>query len=372
MRVLIVGQAYIVELNRFKLYELVKMKQVELFLVIPEIWFDPLFKIPYKARVNNIPFSVFPLKTFFSGIEGRCIYSGLVDVIKKVEPDIIQVEQGANALAYFQAIVLKKLFCPRAKMLFFTWMNVPYKNGPFFSRVEKFNLKNSDGAICGNEGAKQILREKGFMKPVTVIPQFGVDAEIFSKKNVDELKQKLGLKTFTIGYAGRLKKEKGILTLIEALGGLKDKNWQLLVLGRGPLKGEMEKKSELFGIKNRIIFIDSVPHGDVPNYMNCMDLLVLPSLREQYEQFGHVLIEAMACEVPVIGSTSGEIPNVIGDAGLVFEQGNVNDLKEKILLLMENEGLRKELAQKGRQRVLEKYTNKKIAGELYKFYQQIL
>jgi len=88
--------------------------------------------------------------------------------------------------------------------------------------------------------------------------------------------------------------------------------------------------------------------------------------------FGYVLIEAMACGVPVIGSTSGEIPNVIGDDGIIFQEGDVMDLEGKIILLMRNEHLRKELAGKGHQRILEKYTHKRIAEETYNFYEEVL
>ncbi len=104
-----------------------------------------------------------------------------------------------------------------------------------------------------------------------------------------------------------------------------------------------------------------------------MDVLVLPSLTPPYykEQFGHILMEAMSCEVPVIGSTSGEIPNVIGDAGLVFEGGNAEQLADMLSLLIENEKYRNELAKKGRECVIKNYTWDKIAKETYKVYQEL-
>jgi glycosyltransferase involved in cell wall biosynthesis len=105
-----------------------------------------------------------------------------------------------------------------------------------------------------------------------------------------------------------------------------------------------------------------------------MDCLVLPSrtTRKWKEQFGRVLIEAMACEVPVIGSDSGEIPNVIGDSGLVFKEGDVGDLSSKLEVLINNKDVRVELARKGRQRVLNNFTQEKAAEETYKIYQKML
>ena len=129
-----------------------------------------------------------------------------------------------------------------------------------------------------------------------------------------------------------------------------------------------------YGILDRIVFIDIIPPEEVPLYLNCMDVMALPSIttKQWKEQFGHVLIEAMSCEVPVIGSSSAEIPNVIGDAGLIFREGDSDDLCEKITMIMNNGKFKAELAMRGRERVLQKYTNEKIAEETYKVYEELL
>ncbi len=80
----------------------------------------------------------------------------------------------------------------------------------------------------------------------------------------------------------------------------------------------------------------------------------------------------MACEVPVIGSSSGEIPNVIGDAGLVFPEGDVTALRDALFELMNDPDLRVRLGQSGRARVLEHYTQQRIAAQTYGVYQQLL
>jgi glycosyltransferase involved in cell wall biosynthesis len=84
------------------------------------------------------------------------------------------------------------------------------------------------------------------------------------------------------------------------------------------------------------------------------------------------LIEAMACEVPVIGSDSGEIPNVIGGSGLIFREGDVDDLSSKIKLLINNIDMRVKLSRKSRQRVLNNFTQEKVAKETYKIYQKMM
>jgi glycosyltransferase involved in cell wall biosynthesis len=89
------------------------------------------------------------------------------------------------------------------------------------------------------------------------------------------------------------------------------------------------------------------------------------------EQFGHVLIEAMACQVPVIGSDSGEIPNVIAEAGLVFPEGDASALSDRLSQLMNNHTFAEELGQRGYERAIAHYTNHALAKDLLTFYREL-
>jgi glycosyltransferase involved in cell wall biosynthesis len=89
------------------------------------------------------------------------------------------------------------------------------------------------------------------------------------------------------------------------------------------------------------------------------------------EQFGHVLIEAMACRVAVIGSDSGEIPNVIGAAGLVFPEGNIEALANRLQQLISAPDTREQLATAGYQRAMQHYTNQALAKDLLNFYHSL-
>ena len=122
-------------------------------------------------------------------------------------------------------------------------------------------------------------------------------------------------------------------------------------------------------LANNIIFLGYVSQGELITFYNLADLLLYPSL---HEGFGFPVLEAMACEVPVIGSGSGEIPNVIGDAGLVFKEGDAEDLRNKLHSLIVNQGYKKELAKKGRRRVLKKYVWERIARETFRVYQDLM
>jgi len=203
----------------------------------------------------------------------------------------------------------------------------------------------------------------------------GVDIQLFKKLDVSELKSQLKLdQKFVIGYVGRLLQMKGLDILLRAASQLKGLDYQLLMLGRGDYKTNLVSLSESLGISHKLLWVDAVPPEDVPRYINCMDVLVLPSLTTPgwVEFFGRVLVEAMACQVPVIGSDSGEIPNVIGDAGLIFHEGDANDLKDKLLLLANDRNLQSELSAQGLKRAICKYSWGQIAEDTYGVYKSII
>ena len=140
------------------------------------------------------------------------------------------------------------------------------------------------------------------------------------------------------------------------------------------MKSELEELAARLGVTNRVTFKDAILPQNVPLEIEQMDVFVLPSLTRSnwMEQFGRVLIEAMACETPVIGSSSGEIPRVIGEAGLIFPEGNVQALSNCIRQLLDDPELCSLLAIKGRQRVLEQYTQERIAQQIYEAYQVMM
>jgi hypothetical protein len=146
------------------------------------------------------------------------------------------------------------------------------------------------------------------------------------------------------------------------------------IIGSGYYRVELEVQAARLGIRDRIFFRNSVPSRDVPQVLSKIDMLVVPSLTRSNwkEQFGRVIVEAMACEVPVIGSDSGEIPNVIGDAGVIVPEDDPETLALRIWELMEDRVRRLELGARGRQRVLRFFTQQQVALRYYNLYQAML
>jgi glycosyltransferase involved in cell wall biosynthesis len=128
------------------------------------------------------------------------------------------------------------------------------------------------------------------------------------------------------------------------------------------------------GVRDRVTFRGSLPGEEIPAMLAELDVVVVPSrtMPNWKEQFGRVIVEAMACEVPVIGSDSGEIPNVIGEAGIIFPEGDAEALAVQLDNLL-NDPLRAErLGQAGRERVLARYTHERIARATYDLYADVL
>ena len=388
MKILVVSHTYIVDLNREKFRTLAQLKpNIEVTIVVPKKWKPGGVQnkiIETKPLIDD-NFKVIPISNFSQNNQGLLTFGiDLVKLLREFQPQIIQVEQGIKSFAYAQLITLNKWLNLGAKNVFFTWWNLPYQSKFPVSYLEQYNINNTDGLVAGNQDAADIIREHGYRKAVSVMPQLGVDEVLFSPKPQPNLAKKLNIKNddFVIGFVGRFVPEKGVLTLLKALKELSQKHWKLLLLGRGELKETIINKAQDLRIADKLIMVESVEHKQVPQYINLMNVLVLPSeTTYQFktltalgwkEQFGHVLIEAMACKVPVIGSNSGEIPNVIEEAGLIFPEGDALALKNCLTQLMLDRNLADELAKKGYQRVVSYYTNKALAQKSLSFYEGLV
>ncbi len=161
---------------------------------------------------------------------------------------------------------------------------------------------------------------------------------------------------FTVGYAGRLVPSKGLSDLLAAMRRLQAPV-ELLLIGDGELRGELEGQ-EIPGSKVRVL--DDLSHQQMAGGYAQLDVLALPSLTTPTwkEQFGRVIVEALWCGVPVVGSDSGEIPWLIEltGGGLTFPEGDAVALAERLQRLREDPALRARLAAAGRAKVEQMFT----------------
>ncbi len=364
-RVVLVSHTYTAPINRAKLDALARY--VSLTVIVPNRWRDTLFTVDALTRNMDAPVPLHVLPIHFNGRILRYIYPfrAISQILRDARPDLVYVEEEPESFALTQLALFKR----DSQLIFFSWENISRRaRFPF----ERWNLSRCDGAICGNNDAVRVLRAKEFIKSMVVTPQLGVDPEIFHPVPPGTARASLGLDGFVVGYVGRLVEEKGLWTLLQAVECLPDV--RLVIIGSGSLRNAIELWIGLRHLNERVQIITAVPHQDIPRYMNAMNVLVLASqtTARWKEQFGHVLIEAMACGVPVIGSDSGAIPEVIADAGVIFPESNVNALRNAIVALQTDPARRLQLADAGRARVLTHYTHERIAAQNAQLFQQVL
>lgn len=369
MRVLMISKALVAGTSQRKLEELAKCPGVELTLATPPYWKHDDGSTLTLERLYTTGYRMIETPMALNGNYHLHYYPQLGKILREVRPEVVHIDEEPFNFATFQAMFLSTQ--QKARALFFTWQNLYRRYPPPFRQFELYNYSHAAMALAGNRDAAEVLKRKGYRGPIRIIPQFGFDTDIYQRRAPRPARQPGD--PFTLGYIGRLIEAKGLPLIIEALTLLPE-YCRAVFVGNGPIKSTLESLAARVGVADRVTFKPGVPTYQVPQELEQFDVHVLPSLTRPNwkEQFGRTLAEAMACETPVIGSNSGEIPYVIGDAGLVFQEGDAHDLSVCVRKLLDDPALYADLAQRGRHRVLENYTQEQIARQTYAVYQEIL
>lgn len=236
------------------------------------------------------------------------------------------------------------------------------------------SIEKADGIICPSQFTKSEILKLFNCKEekIRVIPH-GID-EIFKKEpekfQVENVKVKYSLPSNFILFVGNIEPRKNLETLIDAFIILRKKipEIKLVFVGEKILGFEkIRNKIEKSGLEESIIFTGYVENYELSVIYRLSSVFVLPSLEEG---FGLPILEAMASSVPVVASKSSSISEVAGDCALYFSPASSSELAEKIEAILENERLRMELKEKGRERV-EAFSWNKCAEMTLEFYREI-
>lgn len=364
MRVVMVSKALVVGAYQRKAEEIARLG-VDLTVLTPPTWRDRRGEQAlHPAHTAGYTLRSIPIR--FNGNFHLHYFPTLPRELKKIAPDVLHMDEEPYNLATWFA--LRAARQQGIASTFFTWQNIHRRYPLPFSVFECANYRMSPIAIAGNQEAAAVLRQKGFRGAIAVIPQFGVDPAIFAPPSMLESAGDC----LRIGYAGGLLPEKGIDDLLHACGALCG-NWRLTIGGEGNARGALQNLAATLAIADRVHFAGRLDSTVMPAFYRDLDALVLPSrtMPNWKEQFGRVLVEAMACGVAVVGSDSGEIPNVIGGAGAIFPEGDRDALGAALQRLIDAPAERRRLGEAGRRRVLEHFTMQKIAARTVDVYQAL-
>lgn len=294
----------------------------------------------------------------------------VISALRRHRPHLIDLNHEPYSVACAEILTLCRWYAPQAPIVIETCQNIFHNYPAPFKWFEQRAFRRVAAAKICSETVREVLVAKGFQKAVAIIP-FGVNTEAFSRPRMAERDPNQPL---TIGFVGRMLPGKGLNVLSEALGLLAPEKWKLLVVGDGPERASFESSLAARGLLARARFTGAVSYEQVPEFFKQIDLLVMPTETTDRirEQFGRVLVEAMAGCIPVIGSTCGAIPEVIADAGLIFPEGDAQALAEAIRRTLFDAELRERCAMLGKARVDENYTWDVVARKTFSFFQQVL
>lgn len=371
MRVLFIARYRDPTMHR-KVEHMVQQRDLLIRHIFPRVWQDDLLRVDQKLP-DMLRLQRQSIEMIGSPVDPhRSFYSSLTLGIPSFRPHIIHAEEEPDSLAALQIVLYRRIFAPRAKLFLHTWQNLDRPLSWAVASVLRVTLAAADAIFCANQEAIALLRRRQYNRPKPFVPAIGVDTGIFHPRMPRSADG-----PFVIGFVGRLVAEKGIDSLIDAMTVLRrgslPRPLRLRLIGGGPLEASLRAQVQNAGLAENTEFLPPVPLAQIAQQMAELDVLVLPSRTTTVwkEQLGRVLVEAMAIGVPVVGSDSGSIPEVISDAGLIFPEGDAPALAEQLRQLLHNPALAEELSRRGIERAQTEYSQQVLAGRTVEFYMEM-
>ena len=378
MKVTVVTHAYLAEENRKKLALLAR--EVELEVVSPDRARTPLFR--YRIETPVIEQDGYTMRFFrplpaAAGIPARYVLWSRDLGLRRFQPDVVHVEGEPWTLLAQQALWCARCHAPQAAVVCTVRQNTYTTYGPLTGLKDWLGrraIPRIDRFLAGNSGSRRILEDRFAVSAdkIALNLQLGVDTDHFrpvTPREKQERRRRWGLAddAVAVGYCGRLVEEKGLLDLCQAAQATQrhpGARLQLALLGDGPLRARLEAAAG-----ENLALHPVVPHAEVASFLQALDVFVLPSavLPAHEEHDAHSLLEAMACGLPCVGTTSGVIPEILSGAGLLVPPSAPAALEEAMAQLLEPEKRRKE-GEAARQRVLERFSNQRVVDKQVETY----
>lgn len=361
MQALVVGHAMIRSANR-PVYRALARRGVDVTLVVPTQWPTPLGKLSVEEEPPETGVRVVARRRWGRAHSNCYLLEGsLSALVARDRPTAIYVDEDPAGFAADQAARAARR--AGAGLVVLAIQNIFKRYPPPFSALQRSVLRTAAAAVSTSAQAAQTLRRRGFAGPVVAMP-FATDMQPLSAARREEIRARMGLGAPLAGYVGRLVPEKGVDTFIAALAAMPQVHG--VIVGDGPSHQALLAQAADAGIDGRIRFLGALSPDRAAEVIGSLDCLVLPSRTTQSwsEQFGRVLIEAMASGVPVVASASGAIPEVVGDAGILVEEGDVSGFARSIDTVL-SPGTARDYAERGRARAARSFSLEAAAEALH-------
>ena len=373
-RLLTIGHSYVVAMNRRLAHEmaLAGAGEWEVTAVAPDRFPGDLRDIELEPIAGEACRTV-PVPVQFGRKPHLMLYGRELRALLRERWDVVHCWEEPYVASAWQVARWAR---PDAALVYATFQNLRKRYPPPFAQMERRAMRRANGWIAFGRTVEETLADRpGYVdRPHAVIPP-GVDLARFrpDPEARRRIRAELGWGDDippVLGCLGRFVPEKGV--------DLLRRTWEvsepscLLFVGGGPMEDGLREWATRAG--DRVRVVTGVPHDRVPDYLNAMDVLVAPSLttRRWREQFGRMLVEAMACGVPVVGSDSGEIPHVIGDAGVVVPEGEGSGWMDALADLIASPERRAELSHRGLERARADFALPVVARRHLQFFDEIL
>jgi glycosyltransferase involved in cell wall biosynthesis len=375
LRLLTLGHSYVVGTNRRLAHAMAQAGagEWEVTAAAPEAFPGDLGPIALEPFPGELP-RLAPVPVHGASRVHTMRYGRRLRALLREGWDVVHCWEEPFVLAGAQVAAWTP---PEARLVYATFQNLPKRYPPPFAWAERYALRRAAGWVAFGETVHEALRVRhGYDHlPVAVISP-GVDTGLFrpDAQAGARVRNALGWRDDgppVIGFLGRFVAEKGLRTLMSALDAAREPR-RALIVGGGAMEGEL--RAWAAGRGDAVRIVTGVPHHEVPAYLNAMDVLCAPSMTTPRwkEQLGRMLIEAMACGVAVIGSDSGEIPHVVGDAGMIVPEADEAGWTCAINRLLADAAHRSALADAGLQRVGAQFALPVVARRHLEFFRSLL
>lgn len=373
-RLLTIGHSYVIAANRRLAHEMAVQGRGrwDVTAVAPSRLRGDLREVDLEP-LRNEACTVRPLDLRLARLPHLRFYDRQLRELLSSAWDVVHVWEEPYVAACAQVAA----FAPKAaRVVPATFQNIVKNYPPPLGYFERRVMRRADGWIAFGVTVNDAQQSKpGYAaKPSRVITP-GVDVARY-KPDDDarrEVRERLGWddEVPVVGYLGRFVPEKGLSLLINALAAVRG-SWRALFVGGGPMEAGLRRFAAAH--PGRVAVLTGVVHDAVPAHLNAMDVLCAPSqtTARWREQFGRMLIEAMACGVPVIASDSGEIPHVVGDGGAIVPEHRVDDWTRAIESLAGDPAKRRELSLRGQARANERYAWPVVARAHLAFFEELM